>query len=210
MAYALLSQSFGASKANLPVVIVETSTGIPAIILSSATGGLVNSNGDTVLDGSGNLSVFVDDSKTWTVNVDSGATAGPAGFLTSAQIAVGATSVAGVKSDGSLVNSAGTSIGWTAAQVAGIPVTVGTSRALTNADNGLTLECTATVTLTVPTGLVAGFGCAVIPSGTTTVASSGGTLLNGSTTSVTRTAASNNLFLIVARSAANSYVINGN
>ena len=65
---------------------------------------------------------------------------------------------------------------------------VGTTRALTNSDNGQVLECTTTVTLTVPTGLTAGFSCIVIPSGTTSIASSGGALLNGATTTVTRPA----------------------
>jgi len=117
MAYVLLSQSFGASKANLPATITETSTGIPAVILSSATGGLVNSNGDTRLDGSGNLSCYVDGDRTWTVSVDGGASAGPAGLLTGAQVAAGATAVVGVKSDGTLVEGSGATVGLTPAQV---------------------------------------------------------------------------------------------
>ena len=89
-------------------------------------------------------------------------------------------------------------------------VAVGSSRALTNADNGKTLECTATVTLTVPIGLVAHFGCAIIPSGTTSIASSGGALLNGATSTLTRTVELNQLVAIVARvSAADSYVVTG-
>ena len=87
---------------------------------------------------------------------------------------------------------------------------VGTSRSLTDADNGRTLECTATVTLTVPIGLMTGFGCAIIPSGTTSIASSGGALLNGATTTLTRAAATNAIFAIVPRaSASNSYVVTG-
>lgn len=103
---------------------------------------------------------------------------------------------------GSLVSEAGNSL-------SGV-ITVATSRALTAADNGATLECTATVTLTVPEGLPAGFGCAVIPSGTTSVARSGAALLNGAGTTLTRAAASNAMFAITARaSAVDSYVVTG-
>ena len=123
MAYTLLSQSFGAAKANLPVTITEASTGVPAVILSSATGGLVNSNGDTFLDASGNLSCYVDGDKTWAVKVDSGATQGPpVGLLSSSQVASGAVGVPGVKADGSLVGPTGSSIGLSALQLALSPV----------------------------------------------------------------------------------------
>jgi hypothetical protein len=86
---------------------------------------------------------------------------------------------------------------------------VSSSRDLTSSDNGRTLECTATITLTVPATLPAGFGCAVIPSGTTSIASSGGTLLNGATTTLTRLATVNTMFAIVGRHTANSYVVTG-
>jgi hypothetical protein len=87
---------------------------------------------------------------------------------------------------------------------------VASSRDLTNADNGKTLECTGTVTLTVPINLQSNFGCAIIPNGTTSIASSGGALLNGATSTLTRAAASNAVFAIVPRaSAANSYVVTG-
>lgn len=87
---------------------------------------------------------------------------------------------------------------------------VASSRALTDADNGKTLECTATVTLTVPTGLMSNFGCAIIPNGTTSIASSGGALIQGATTTLTRAAATNAIFAIVPRaSATNSYVVTG-
>lgn len=90
-------------------------------------------------------------------------------------------------------------------------VAVPSSRALTDADNGKTLECTAAdLTLTVPISLGAHFGAAVIPNGTTSVASSGGALLNGATSTLTRAAASNAIFGIVARiSVADSYVVSG-
>ena len=87
---------------------------------------------------------------------------------------------------------------------------VSVSRALDSADNGATLECSATVTLIVPAGLPREFGCIVIPSGTTSIASSGGALLNGATTTLTRAAASNSTVAIIGRaSAADSYVVTG-
>lgn len=89
-------------------------------------------------------------------------------------------------------------------------VAVSASRTLTAADNGCTLECTATLTLTVPEGLPPAFSAAVIPSGTTSVERSGAALLNGAGTTLTRAAASNALFAIVARaSAVDSYVVTG-
>ena len=88
--------------------------------------------------------------------------------------------------------------------------TVAASRALTAADDGCVLECTATVTLTVPVSLPAEFGCGVIPSGTTSVASDGTALVNGATTTLTRAATSNPMFGIQQRlSSANSYVVTG-
>ncbi len=90
--------------------------------------------------------------------------------------------------------------------------TVSTGRALTDADDGKTLEVTTALTLTVPDGLRASFGCNVIPpaSGNVTIARSGTTLLNGGSSSLTRAAASNAMFGIQARaSSANSYVVTG-
>lgn len=92
----------------------------------------------------------------------------------------------------------------------GVAVPVSVSRDLNASDNGLTLECTATVTLTVPAGLPAGFQCAVLASGTTSVASGGGTLLNGATSTLTRAAATNTAFAIIGRaSAVDSYAVTG-
>lgn len=95
--------------------------------------------------------------------------------------------------------------------IGGVTTTVGASRDLTAEDNGNTLECTAGgLTLTVNTGLPAGFACTVIPSGTTSIASGGGTLLNGATSTLTRADSANVIFGIVGRaSVANSYVVNG-
>lgn len=113
-----------------------------------------------------------------------------------ARFATNATGVIGVAAPGGAVQ--------------GASVSVATSRALTAADDGCVIECTAGgLTITVPAGLPTNFGCVVVPNGTTTVASSGGALINGATTSLTRTAASNPTFAIVARTAANSYVVTG-
>lgn len=101
-------------------------------------------------------------------------------------------------------NVVGTAVDYGISQVSG-------SRSLTTADNGQVLELTsATLTLTVPTGLGSTFSCVVIPNGTTSIASSGGTLLNGATTTLTRAYSSNPMFAIQARaSASNSYVVSG-
>lgn len=96
--------------------------------------------------------------------------------------------------------------------VGGATTTVSSSRALTALDNGNTLEVTADgVSLTMPAGLPANFGVAVIPFGTTSIVSSGGTLLNGATTTLVRLASLNSMFAITARaSASNSYVVTEN
>ena len=65
--YALYNASLGASYANVPVKIFDVATGSPAIVMASATGGLLNSLGLATLDGSGNLAVYLDNSKTWQV-----------------------------------------------------------------------------------------------------------------------------------------------
>ncbi len=93
--------------------------------------------------------------------------------------------------------------------VAALPVAVTASRDLTAADNGAVLECAAAVTLTLPTGLPAGFACVVVPSGTTSIASRGGVLINGATTTVSRSASSNVMFAIQARIAENSFIVSG-
>lgn len=69
MAYALYTQSLGSSYANAEVIIRETSTSTPATILSTASGGFLNDRGWAKLDGSGNLSVYIDTARTWTVSV---------------------------------------------------------------------------------------------------------------------------------------------
>lgn len=69
MAYTLFSQSYGVNNALANVTIFESATGVPALILSSATGGVVSDKGLATLDGSGNLSVYIDTARTWVVKV---------------------------------------------------------------------------------------------------------------------------------------------
>ena len=69
MAYALLTTNYGTSFANAPALLLDSVTGQPAIILSSATGGLVNDQGKATLDSSGVLSVYVDTARTWSVTL---------------------------------------------------------------------------------------------------------------------------------------------
>lgn len=69
MAYALLTTNYGTSFANAPALLLDSVTGQPATILSSATGGLVNDQGKATLDSNGVLSVYVDTARTWTVTL---------------------------------------------------------------------------------------------------------------------------------------------
>lgn len=87
----------------------------------------------------------------------------------------------------------------------GSTIQVTTSRALTQADNGLTLDCTTSgLTLTMPAGLV-NFGCAII-NNTTTIAFSGDATGNGATDDIALTAA---VGAIVPTSTANAYKVVG-
>lgn len=90
------------------------------------------------------------------------------------------------------------------------PTVVNANRNLSNADNGLTLDCSGAFTLTIPTGLLAGFSCVIIPpdSANVSIASAGGVLLNGATATLARSA-TNIVFSIIARSTANSYKVTG-
>jgi len=229
MAYVLLSQSFGAAKANLPATITEAGTGLPAVILSSATGGLVNSNGDIKLDSSGNLSCYVDGAKTWVVNVDSGASAGPVGLLTGAQVAAGATAVVGVKSDGTLVEGGGATIGLTPAQVVQTqalleggggggslaPLSYSASRTLTSTDAGRQLRIDTTagaVVLTIPNDATTGFvGSemfqAVISAGSNPLTYAAGSGLNALQNPNTAAATIVGQMLFATRAAANTFVV---
>lgn len=89
-------------------------------------------------------------------------------------------------------------------------IVVPASRFLTAADDGATLDCTNTLTLTIPSGLPSGFGVAVITNGTTTISKTGGVTLNGGTADLTRAQASNVMFAIVnKKSSTDSYVVTG-
>lgn len=68
--YALYTASYGSTYANDPVKIFEQGTYIPAIVMASATGGVLSTSGRAVLDSSGNLSVYLDSAKTWVVVPD--------------------------------------------------------------------------------------------------------------------------------------------
>lgn len=70
MTYSLYSQSYGASNANATVKIINSTTGDPATILATATGGVLNKLGNATLDSSGNLSVYIDTAQTWTVMIN--------------------------------------------------------------------------------------------------------------------------------------------
>lgn len=65
-------------------------------------------------------------------------------------------------------------------------IAVAASRTLTQADNGCTLDCAASVVLTIPPGL-SNFGCAVRPSGVQ-LACGAGVTINGASSTVTTTA----------------------
>jgi hypothetical protein len=90
-------------------------------------------------------------------------------------------------------------------------ITVSYSRVLTATDDGAILELTnPSLVLTYTPYLPVGFGCIVIPNGTTTVRAGLGVLLNGASADITRTATNNTWFGIQGRrSVANSALING-
>lgn len=67
MAYALFTQSLGQTNASKYVKITNASTGAPATVLSSATGGVLSLTGDAQLDSSGNLAVYIDTALSWIV-----------------------------------------------------------------------------------------------------------------------------------------------
>jgi hypothetical protein len=69
MAYSLYTRSFGSENANAKVYISEEITGLPAIILSNSTGGLVSDRGFTTLNSSGKLSAYLDVSRKWVITI---------------------------------------------------------------------------------------------------------------------------------------------
>jgi len=72
MAYTLTTYSFGATYANYKVQIKNSVTGIPAVVLATATGGLISNDGIATLDSGGNLSVYLDSSGTWSYVIING------------------------------------------------------------------------------------------------------------------------------------------
>ena len=109
------------------------------------------------------------------------------------------------------IDASGNMVGVVGPSLTGSVIAVGVSRNLTAADNGNTLDCTATgITLTIPSGVLLTLGVVIIPNGTTSVASSGGTLLNGATSTIARDATLNAAFAVIPRTTANSYVVTGN
>lgn len=88
MAIGLYTQSFGATYANEGVTIREAGTSFPATLLASATGGVISYTGNMNLDGSGNLSVYLDTARTWVVTLDDHVvqSSGGTGGLTDTQL----------------------------------------------------------------------------------------------------------------------------
>lgn len=69
MSYGLYTASYGSYNADRQVSITDAASGLPALILGSALGGVVTNLGLTKLDSSGNLNVYIDLSRTWKVEV---------------------------------------------------------------------------------------------------------------------------------------------
>lgn len=66
MAYTLVTQSYGVENANSPVIITDAVTGQPAVILASASGGIVSDRGIGTTNSAGVLSVYIDTARTYT------------------------------------------------------------------------------------------------------------------------------------------------
>lgn len=73
MAYTTNTFNYGSAFANLPVVILETAAstnpGAGAIIMVSATTGVLSTTGQATLDANGSLTVFLDNTKTFAVTL---------------------------------------------------------------------------------------------------------------------------------------------
>jgi hypothetical protein len=69
MAYSLFSQTYDITLKNSYVTISNKWTGVPAIIMQSPLGGLVNNQGLAKLDNEAQLNVYIDTSQEWTVKV---------------------------------------------------------------------------------------------------------------------------------------------
>lgn len=68
MTISLISKSYGTSYANLRGVLRD-SGGSPAQIYGSPTSGVVNTSGSIILSSTGGLSAYVDDTKTFTLQL---------------------------------------------------------------------------------------------------------------------------------------------
>jgi hypothetical protein len=95
--------------------------------------------------------------------------------------------------------------------VGGAITTVTASRALTTADSGNVLRCSAAVTLEYPEGLSAAFSCIVEPpaSGDVTLDPTGSCTANGGTTNLTRSRANNPAGFVIRALAANVFGVSG-
>jgi hypothetical protein len=207
MPYVAYTKSFGAAYANQQVQVKDSTSGAPVKILAAATGGVISDSGLVALDGSGNLSVFVDSTITPSsvLAFGPGDPAGSAsGVLSSAQRAAGATGVAGVTAGGDVLGADGVEIG--APQALSGPYTV------TSADDGKMFYCTAPLTITFPAALSPRPSLVVDcpPSGSVTVAVSGGATINGATSSLTRSRSTNPAgFAVIAHQDADDYGVSG-
>jgi len=68
MAFTSFTRSYGVAYANYKVQITDAANGASAIVLNTS-GAVLSNIGLATLDSSGNLSVILDDSRTWNVNV---------------------------------------------------------------------------------------------------------------------------------------------
>ena len=74
MTYSLFSRAYDISLRNSYVTISNKWTGVPATIVQSPLGGLINNQGLAQLDNQAQLNVYIDTSQEWTVQVLDGQT----------------------------------------------------------------------------------------------------------------------------------------
>lgn len=96
--------------------------------------------------------------------------------------------------------------------VPGGPISVTTSRSLASTDNGsvLSVSAAANITLTVPTGLPVGFGCAIYQAsaGAALISPATGVTITPSTTAATKTGGVGKIASVI-QIGTNSYSLNG-
>lgn len=89
-------------------------------------------------------------------------------------------------------------------------VSVSASRNLTSADEGLTLDCSTALTLTLTAGLALKSVTIIPPdTGNVSIASAGGVLLNGAVSTIARGATLNAVVAIVGRATTDAYKVTG-